>query len=167
MGGNVVITKNVQRREVTLERMLDGPQKLVWECLTTAAYIDQWWGPAGWTTKTKSMDVRVGGIWHYCMGADGAEVWGVATYEAVNEPDALSYVECASNAVGEKIAGKQQHVAIRLAPTSDSQTTITICTRFASIADLEAMMRMGMAEGYDGALDKLQKIIRKENHDTN
>jgi uncharacterized protein YndB with AHSA1/START domain len=164
MSRKITIKKDVAKREVTVERILDGPQELVWRCLTTPEYMDQWWGPEGWVTDTKSMDARPGGTWHYRMHGDGIEVWGLADYEAVEKPHRLTYTESASNAAADKLAGKQQYVTITLDAPQSEQTNMTIYTRFRSVADLEAMMRMGMIEGYDGALDKLEIIIKKEQH---
>lgn len=167
MSAKLAITKNVKRRELTLERVLDGPRDLVWQCLVTAEYLDQWWGPEGWTTKSTALDARVGGIWHYCMRGGDAEVWGLATYEEVHAPELITYVETGSNAAAEKLGNKQQHVAITLVKLDEAQTKVTICTRFKSVADLEDMAEMGMAEGYGGALDKLEAFIKKDKHGTN
>ncbi len=166
MSAKLAITKNVEEREVTLKRVLNGPRDLVWQCLTNAKYIDQWWGPEGWTTETKTLDARVGGIWHYRMHGSGREVWGLVTYEELCAPEFIAYTETASNIVGEKIEGKQQYVTITLAELDGAQADIAIRTRFKSIAALEAMVRMGMAEGYSGALDKLETLIKKEDRGT-
>lgn len=160
MNSKIIIKKDVEKREVAIERMLDGTQELVWRCLTTPEYIDQWWGPDGWATETLRMDVRPGGIWHYRMYGDGLEVWGLVEYDAVEQPNRIAYREAASNAAGQKQNDKQQHVFISLNPQHDAQTNISILTRFASVADMEAMLHMGMAEGYGGALDKLEAVIK-------
>jgi uncharacterized protein YndB with AHSA1/START domain len=167
MNSNITIKKDIQKHEITLQRTLKGPQEIVWRCLTSPKYIDQWWGPEGWATETKTMNVKPGGIWHYRMHGDGREVWGLAKYEEVENPSRIVYTESASSAAGEKQTGRQQYVTIGLAPETNAHTTISIHTRFASQADLEAMVEMAMVEGYGGALDKLEAIIRKEQHGAN
>lgn len=165
MNDKITIKKDVEKREVTLERVLDGPLDSVWRCLTTPEYIDQWWGPQGWYTETKAMDVRPGGTWHYRMHGAGDEVWGLAEYEVVEKPRLIVYTESVSSAMGERQASRQQ-VAISLTSQDNGRTVISINTKFASLADLEDMLRKGMTQGYAGALDKLEALIKKEQHGT-
>jgi uncharacterized protein YndB with AHSA1/START domain len=166
MSGKTTIKKDAAKREVTIEGILEGRQELVWRCLTTPTYIDQWWGPEGWATETKTMDARPGGTWHYRMHGHGTEVWGLADYEAVKKPHRIMYMESTSNAAGERHNSKQQ-VTINLISKDNERTAISINTKFESLADLETMVRMGMEKGYAGALDKLESVIKKEQHGVN
>ena len=59
--------EDVEARSITLERVVDAPRALVFEAFTHAEHVDRWWGPRGFSTRTHSMDVRVGGVWRYTM----------------------------------------------------------------------------------------------------
>jgi uncharacterized protein YndB with AHSA1/START domain len=157
----VTIKKDLTKRELTLERVVGGPRSLVWECWTKPEHIAQWWGPAAWTTTVAAMDVRPGGTWHYCMRAErgGGEVWGIAIYQEVREPELISYVEMASNAAGEKLEATQHFVTVGFFKIGQSATEIIIRTQFSSLADLETMEQMGIAEGYGGTLGKLEALL--------
>ncbi|MBI5122496.1 SRPBCC domain-containing protein [Candidatus Roizmanbacteria bacterium] len=161
LNNNLTVTKDVQNKEITLERIVNGSRALVWKGWTEPEHIARWWGPEGWTAQIEKMDVRPGGIWHYSMQpVDGSEkVWGLISYQEVVKPSHLKYMEAASNAAGDIDESKQSEVTVEFAEVDQATTKIIIKTKFKSLADLETMERMGMAAGYNGALNKLEKYI--------
>jgi uncharacterized protein YndB with AHSA1/START domain len=53
----------------TLQRTYDAPAELVWELLTTAAGLDEWWAPDGFETRVSELELRPGGQLRYTMTA--------------------------------------------------------------------------------------------------
>ena len=48
------------------------PRETVFDAMTDPKQVVQWWGPRGFTTTIREMDVRVGGVWSHTMhGPDG------------------------------------------------------------------------------------------------
>ena len=58
---------------VRLERTYDAPAELVWELLTTAAGLEEWWAPDGFETRVSVLELRPGGHVRYTMTATGPE----------------------------------------------------------------------------------------------
>jgi uncharacterized protein YndB with AHSA1/START domain len=56
-----------------LERTYDASPELVWEMLTTAAGLDEWWAPDGFETRVSDIELRPGGQLRYTMTAIGPE----------------------------------------------------------------------------------------------
>ena len=56
-----------------LERTYDAPAELVWELLTTAAGLQEWWAPAGFETRVSEVELRPGGQLRYTMTAIAPE----------------------------------------------------------------------------------------------
>jgi len=56
-----------------LERRYDAAPEVVWELLTTAAGLEQWWAPDGLETRVSELDVRPGGQLRGTMTATGPE----------------------------------------------------------------------------------------------
>lgn len=87
-------------REIVLSRVYDAPRDLVWKAWTDPGHIVQWWGPTGFTTTTRQMELRTGGQWRFVMhGPDGRDYENLITYLEVKEPERLSYkhggdIEC-------------------------------------------------------------------------
>ncbi len=83
---------NTGDREIIIIRTVKAPQALVWKVCTRPEHIDQWWGPNGFTNKTLSFDLRVGGQWKYTMtAADGTVFPNLITYTEVTPMDRLAY----------------------------------------------------------------------------
>jgi uncharacterized protein YndB with AHSA1/START domain len=58
---------------VRLERTYDAPAELIWELLTTAAGLEQWWAPDGFETRVSELELRPGGQLRYTMTATAPE----------------------------------------------------------------------------------------------
>ena len=64
---------NKENNTINIEREFAAGLDLVWDAWTKPEILDQWWAPQPFRTKTKSMDFREGGSWHYAMiGPDNA-----------------------------------------------------------------------------------------------
>lgn len=56
-----------------LERTYDAPAELVWELLTTADGLEEWFAPGGFESRVRELNVRPGGELRYTMTATGPE----------------------------------------------------------------------------------------------
>ena len=56
-----------------LERTYDAPAELIWELLTTAAGLQEWWAPDGFETRVSELELRPGGQLRYTMTATAPE----------------------------------------------------------------------------------------------
>jgi uncharacterized protein YndB with AHSA1/START domain len=56
-----------------LKRTYHAPAELIWELLTTAAGLDQWWAPDGFETRVSEVELRLGGQVRYTMTATAPE----------------------------------------------------------------------------------------------
>jgi uncharacterized protein YndB with AHSA1/START domain len=78
--------------ELVLTRTFDAPRKLVFQVWTDPNHLAQWWGPRGFTTQIRQMEVKPGGAWHYVMRApDGNEYPFDGVYVDVVEPERLVF----------------------------------------------------------------------------
>lgn len=60
---------------LTLTRAIAASPETVWRCWTDPAILPQWFGPEGFTCRTKAIDLRTGGQWRFDMiGPDGT-IW--------------------------------------------------------------------------------------------
>jgi uncharacterized protein YndB with AHSA1/START domain len=56
-----------------LERTYDASAELIWEMLTTAAGLDEWWAPDGFETRVSEVGLKPGGQLRYTMTATAPE----------------------------------------------------------------------------------------------
>ena len=54
---------------ITLERTYPGTLEELWALWTTAAGVESWWGPDGFSVTVRSLDLRPGGELRYTMTA--------------------------------------------------------------------------------------------------
>jgi uncharacterized protein YndB with AHSA1/START domain len=53
--------------EFAISSVFDAPRDLVWEAFTERERLAQWWGPKGFKMLVSKLDLRPGGVFHYCM----------------------------------------------------------------------------------------------------
>ncbi|HEX6518493.1 MAG TPA: SRPBCC domain-containing protein [Streptosporangiaceae bacterium] len=56
-----------------LERTYDAPAELIWELLTTAAGLEEWFAPDGFEIRVSELELKPGGQLRYTMTATGPE----------------------------------------------------------------------------------------------
>jgi uncharacterized protein YndB with AHSA1/START domain len=79
-------------REMVLTRVVNAPPELVWKAWTDPEHVGQWWGPDGFTTTTRSIEVRPGGVWSFVMhGPEGTDYPNRIVYLEIEEPTRLVY----------------------------------------------------------------------------
>jgi uncharacterized protein YndB with AHSA1/START domain len=79
-------------RELVISRLIDAPRDLVFKAWTHPDHVGQWWGPDGFTTTTREIDVRPGGVWRYVMhGPDGTDYPNRIDFREIAEPERLVY----------------------------------------------------------------------------
>jgi uncharacterized protein YndB with AHSA1/START domain len=147
-------------REFVMERIFDAPRELVFKAFSACERVSRWWGPKGWTLPVCQMDFRPGGVWFYCMrGPAGEDACGKATYREIVEPERIVYTDAFADASGNVLAEMPQMVITLTFTEQDGKTTLTNRVEFASAADKEATLGMGMVEGLTQTLDRLEEYL--------
>jgi uncharacterized protein YndB with AHSA1/START domain len=79
-------------RTIVTTRVLDAPRELVFEAWTDPKHLVKWWGPNGFTTTVRSIEVRPGGVWRFVMhGPDGVDYENRIVYDEIVKPERLVY----------------------------------------------------------------------------
>jgi uncharacterized protein YndB with AHSA1/START domain len=153
------------RPRITLERSYNARIEDVWDLWTTKKGLESWWGPEGFTTTVRILDLRPGGKFEYAMTATGPEqveamkAAGLpltsaahGTYTEVTPRRRLAYTTIADFIPGVKpyeVAAQIEFVpegsAIRIVVTEDAMHN----------DEWTEMSKMGMSS----SLDKLGKVL--------
>jgi uncharacterized protein YndB with AHSA1/START domain len=79
-------------RSLVFHRRFRAPRELVFRVWTEMGHVGEWWGPDGFTTTTREMDVRPGGVWRFTMhGPDGTDYPNRIVYLEVMPSERLVY----------------------------------------------------------------------------
>jgi uncharacterized protein YndB with AHSA1/START domain len=63
------VTPSAERKKITIERTFDASIEEVWDLWTTKEGIESWWGPEGFATEVRKLDLRPGGELFYSFTA--------------------------------------------------------------------------------------------------
>jgi uncharacterized protein YndB with AHSA1/START domain len=151
-----------ENNSLRIRREFNAPRPLVWDCYTKAELLDRWFAPKPFITRTKSMDFRDGGHWHYAMiDPDGQEYWGWTEYHRVQPIDSYETRDAFSNEAGEiNQALPQASWLVAFSDLSHS-TMVETVVQYASLEDLETILNMGMKEGMTATLEKLDELLEE------
>jgi len=154
-----------RRGKITLERTFRASLEDVWDLWTTKEGLESWWGPEGFVTTVRKLDLRPGGAFEYAMTAtEPAQIEALkainfpltsfahGTYAEVTPRKRLGYTTVADFIPGvapyQVAALIEFHVGpkgVRMVVTEDAMHD----------AQWTEMSRMGM----DSSLDKLVRVL--------
>lgn len=149
-----------ENNQLTLKREFLAHRQLVWDCYTKSELLDRWFAPKPLTTKTKSMDFREGGHWHYAMvDPSGAEYWGYTEYVSIKPIDYYTALDAFSNEKGE-LNKELPRAKWKVEFTDLGERTLNqTFVQYNSLSDLETVIQMGMEEGMKLTLEKLDELL--------
>ena len=84
----------------TMSRVFDASPELLWDVLTRAEHLSQWFGPPGTTVQVASLDLTPGGTFLYGMPTPAGTMWGKWVFREIEKPKKISYVVSFCNEQG-------------------------------------------------------------------
>ena len=159
-------------RDFVIARVFDAPRDLVFKVCTDPEHMKHWWGPKGFTWVSCKMELRPGGLFHYCMRSpDGQEMWGKFIYREIVPPERLVFV----NSFSDKDAKTTRHPWSPTWPLEvlnymtfteqDGKTIVEMRGRPENATEEERKtFESGfdsMKQGFKGTLDQLAEYLAK------
>lgn len=154
------ISSKVEGLELFMERSFDAPKELVFSTYTEPDHIVHWWGPTGWDTSVKRMEVKPDGVWHYCMRSpEGQESWGKAIYHEVDPPDRLVYTDSFSDEDGNEVEEMPTMLIATEFSSEGKGCKVISSTKFDSQEELQKVIDMQAVEGMAQTYDRLETYL--------
>ena len=145
-------------RELLIEREFAAPRELVFKAWTERDRLMQWWGPPTWPIDYCTVDLGVGGAWHYRMrGPAGEEGWGKGVYREIMPSSRLVYSDYFSDEDGTEIP--PEAIAEIDFVDRGGTTLVRNKTIFASGEHREQVLGMGVVEGMSETMDRLDEHL--------
>ena len=153
---------NKENNTLTIKREFAADRQMVWDCYTKSELLNQWFAPKPFTTKTKSMDFKEGGHWHYAMvDPQGPEYWGRMDYTKIQPIDFYTGLDSFCDESGipnpDLPRANWEVTFTEMGEHAMVQTVVT----YNSLADLETVIQMGMEEGLKSTLECLDELLLK------
>ncbi len=153
-------------REIVLERVLDAPRERVWDAWASPERIGTWWGPNGFTTRTREFALRPGGSWrHVMVGPDGTESPNSTRFEEVVRPERIVYTNGGGRAGGPGASFRATATFEGLGDAEGigARTRLTLRMVFDTPEERDLVVRdYGAIEGGKQTLARLAEMLARE-----
>ena len=146
--------------EIVISRVFAAPRELVWTAWTDPKQVAQWWGPRGFSTTIRKMDVRPGGVWEQTLhGPDGASYPNKSVFKEVVRPERIVYAHdgCREHGPGASFTATWTFEAIET-----DKTRLTIRMVFATAQERDFVVKeFGALDGGRQTLERLGAQIAR------
>lgn len=141
--------------DIRVERLIAAPVATIWSAWTDPAHLPRWWGPEGFSCRSKEIDIRPGGAWRFTMiGPDGTEFPNRVRFVALIPLERIDYVIDDDGGPFRPFAGRASFT-----PEAGS-TRVVVHSRFDSHATLRMVSeKYGAVEGASSELACLDAYV--------
>lgn len=156
--------------EFFISRTFNAPRDLVWRAHTDCKHLKHWWGPKGFKVTQCKIDLRPGGVFHYCLKPpNGEPMWGKFVFREVVPQERLVYIVSFSDEKG----GETRHPmspswpskvlsTVTFKEKSDRTTIEVRWSPYEPTADERKTFEEGresMRMGWTGTMDQLEAYL--------
>jgi len=158
---------DMQKSTLTVRREFAAGRQLVWDCFTKAELLDKWFAPKPLTTKTKSMDFRDGGHWHFAMiDPEGAHYWSRTDYETITPIEGYTAYDGFTDETGVVNPDMPRSYVDKTFVDLDGRTMVEMLISYKSPEDLQKVIDMGMEGGLASTLERLDELLVSQFRET-
>ena len=167
---------NKNDKEFVITRLFNAPQESVFKAWTDARHMEHWFGPNDFQIPLCRMDVRPGGAYRIVMRSkDDVDYALKGVYKEVVAPKRIVMTQDTSEHPAEwkdiiNPDRKKEKDNLKDDPVGeilldvefekrDWKTKLTIRMSFESSKIKDAMVKLGMAQGWGQSLDRLDKCL--------
>lgn len=144
-------------RQIVIERIVDAPRALVFQCWTDPKHMVHWWAPHGFTNPVCELDPRVGGAWRIVMrGPDGTEYPCHGVYQEMVPNERLVFTNNATDAAGKMVLDGLTTVTFA---DANGKTRMTVRSRAIAVVEYAAKYLEGMEIGWTQSLERLDAEV--------
>lgn len=162
MFNSYALSPDAGEQEFVVERQFTAPRTLMFQVFTQPEHIKRWWAPQPYTIPTCTIDLRPGGIWHYCMRSpEGQEHWARSVYREIMPPEKLVYTSTFADEHANPIEGISEHLTTVTFTEEADKTSVIAHIQFTSAANLKVALDMGMLQGMNMTWDALIGYVQE------
>ena len=151
------LRKISSEKEMTLERIINAPRKLVFEAWTNREQLEKWWGPKGFTNPVCDVDAKPGGkILIHMKAPDGIVYPMDGEFHEIVEPQKIVFTSAALDKNGNRLFEVLNTVTFA---EEGNKTTLNLHAAVSKITEEGRPYIDGMNEGWDQSIDRLNEYV--------
>ncbi len=141
--------------EIRMTRLFSAPRSLVFDVMTTAEHVREWWGRLGdgYSVPVCEIDLRVGGTWRFVNRHPGGDAAFHGEYREIARPSRLVFTE-----VFEMFPDVVSVVATDFTE-EEGRTRITVTVGYPSTEVRDMVIASGMSRGAGISYDRLEDLV--------
>lgn len=168
--------KNENKLEpIIITREFNASKESVYKAWTVPELAKKWWGPEDFTAPSIKIDLKVGGMYIFAMqGPKGSEwdkvMYSAGVYKEIVPNEKLVVTDYFSDEDGNKMSPAdygmgsnfpdENIVTVLFEETSPGKTKLSIIyPEPEDQAQMDAILKNGMKEGWNSSLNKLAKSL--------
>ena len=154
------VEKDTDALTMTLTAEFDASVDRVWQLWSDPRQLEKWWGPPTYPATFVDHDLTPGAVVTYFMtGPEGDRPHGWWRVTAVEPPHRLEFEDGFADEAGNPDSDMPTMIMrVDLRDHGDG-TRMTIETSFASKADMDKIITMGMEEGMASAVGQIDELL--------
>jgi uncharacterized protein YndB with AHSA1/START domain len=142
--------------EIVMTRAFNAPRSLVFEAWTKTEHLKNWFGPRGFTLPVCEIDLRPGGAYRFVMrGPDGTDYASKGEYRVIAPPERLVYTDVFDHP---GVSIREALVTVTFEEI-EGRTMLTSTSVYQSVEDRDAVLEMGVEQGWAETLDRLAEFL--------
>ncbi len=166
--------KDNEGEPFVLERVVRSPRERVYRAWTKREELAKWFGPKGATISTCTLELRPGGMFHYCMHAGEMTMWGRWVFREIVENERIvcvsSFSDEGGGVTGSPFGGEwPREILMRVTFAEHAGIGRGTLVRLewtplnASDAERAAFKQMhgSMNQGWGGTFERLEMYLKK------
>ncbi|MDQ4421290.1 SRPBCC domain-containing protein [Sphingobium sp. DEHP117] len=145
-------------RTMVLHRIINAPRSAVWHAWINPETLPLWWGPDGFSCRTKRIDLRTGGEWVFDMIApDGTVFPNHHRYTEVRPEEHIAYTLL----WGEN-GPEHAEARVSIEDVDSKSTRVTLAMTFSTAAEWREAKGFGAEALGLQTLGKLARFVGAE-----
>jgi uncharacterized protein YndB with AHSA1/START domain len=157
----VRVDKDLDDHQMTVVAEYDAPVERVWQLYADPRQLERFWGPPQWPATVVDHDLFPGGrVTYFMTGPDGEKSGGYWDVIEVEAPRRLVVVDGFADDAGRPNPEMPTTgMELQLQERAGGGTTMTVVSTFASTAEMQQMIEMGMEEGMQQAMGQIDGLL--------
>jgi uncharacterized protein YndB with AHSA1/START domain len=154
------VISNAQDLTLTVIAEYPVPVTRLWDAYADPRQLERFWGPREWPATFTRHDMAVGGESHYYMsGPEGQKAHGWWRFLAVEAYKQFEVQDGFGDDKGEpNFSMPTMRMVFRFEDTPAGSRFVSTTT-FASVENMETLVKMGMMEGMKSAMSQIDDVV--------